>query len=398
MHNLTPYQGNKYRLKIYQSAGDIMSGIISTHELYGAEYDKLANKFDVGSIKQICKSIYNFLLANTNYVVEPNEKQTLRSPSAILTLGANPRIGVDCKSYSLFIGGILSALQRKGKNIDWCYRFASYKMTDSIPHHVFIVINPNQQDEFYVDPVIQPFEYKKPYFYSIDKKPNMALYAISGIGAKKKRKSPEQQAKKQKAKEKIVNAIKKAGKVVVKYSPPTLASRNAFLLLVKLNVFKLANNLNQALRQNPNELERFWTKIGGNFQSLKKNIQIGNKKAESSIGVVDPATATAGAVATATPILVAVREFLKKLGLTDKDIAGLSKFAGDVVKDAIDKKADQIADGDSGSESMAMEQMNEASAPQTESTILPVNAVKNNMPLILGAVALVGGYFLLKRK
>lgn len=398
-NELIPYKGNQYRLRYFQSAGDIMSGIMSTHKIYASEYDKIAKKFDFGSTYEICKQLYNFLLDNTFYVIEKNNRQTLRSPSAILALGSNPQIGLDCKSYALFIGGILGALERSGKKIDWCYRFASYNLTDPIPHHVFIVVNPDKSNEFYVDPVIQPMQYKKPYFYKIDKKSNMALYSISGIGSRaKNRKSPEQQAKKKANKEKIVKAIKKAGNVVVKYSPVTATGRNAFLLLVKLNVFQLATNLKLAMDKDQQGLENFWKKIGGNFDSLKKNILIGYKRAETKIQrhIGEPVTATATtAVVTATPILIAIKEFLQKLGIKPED---LTKFAGKVVESAIDAKAEKMADAETSTESPATEQLATASAPDSESSTLNVlpAGMKINPMLLVGAGAIA--YFLFKRK
>lgn len=334
---ITPYQGKKYRLRIFQSVGDIMQGIISTHGLYRTDYDKIAARFDRGNTLTICRNLYNWMLDNTHYVIEPNDRQTLRSPSAILALGSNPKHGLDCKSYSLFIGGVLDALNRRGRKIDWCYRFASYRLNDSLPHHVFIVVNPGTSNEIFIDPVIQPFNYHKPYFYHIDKKPqNMALYAVSGVNRKKNK--AERKAERKAA---ATAKIKKAGKVLVKFAPLTVTARNSFLLLVKLNAFKLAENLARAEAMRPGELKAFWEKLGGNWAVLKKNINIGGKKHGASIGM-DPVV-TPTVVASAIPILVKIREFLKKLGLNENDIKKLSKISQEVVKKAIDKKAEQVA-------------------------------------------------------
>jgi hypothetical protein len=339
MKGLTPYQGKEYRLRIFQSVGDIMQGMLSTHAQYLKEYDKIAARFDRGNTLETCKSLYNWMLSNTHYVIEPNDKQTLRSPGAILALGGSPKHGLDCKSYSLFIGGVLDALNRRGRKINWCYRFASYRLNDSLPHHVFVVVNPDTANEIFVDPVIQPFNYHKPYFYKIDKKPNtMALYSISGIG----RKSPAKKAKREARKVIAKQKIKRAGKVVVKFAPLTVAARNSFLMLVKLNAFKLAENLAKAEAMRPGELKNFWEKLGGNWKSLVKNINIGGRKQGARIGL-DPVV-TPSLIATSIPILVKVREFLKKLGLNENDIKNLSKFSQQVVKKAIDKKAEQIAD------------------------------------------------------
>lgn len=376
-NELTPYQNNRFKLRYNQSIGDIITGLLHTHKQYQLEYDKIAPKFVGKNIKQTCKNLYDFLLANTHYVIESNDYQTLRSPGAILHLGKNPNVGVDCKSYSLFIGGCLSALQRMGKTINWCYRFASYRPGDKLPHHVFVVVNPGTQNEIWVDPVVQPFDYKKQYFYKIDKTPTMALYQISGIGRTKRTKAQKEQHKAE-VKEKIKKDIKKAGKVVVKFAPITVAGRNSFLLLVKLNVFKLAEKLSLAEQKAPGELKKFWQNLGGSWESLKKNINIGGRKHGASIGS-DPATATA--IASALPILVKIREFLKKLGLTDKDLKDLSKFAGDVINDAIDKKAEQVAETEAkGEPQNAMDTApEETQEPETTTggmgKILPIVAV-----------------------
>lgn len=408
MEGLTPYQGKKYRLRIFQSVGDIMQGMLATHKQYTKEYDKIAQKFDRGSTLQICRNLYNWMLANTHYVIEPNDKQTLRSPGAILALGGSPKHGLDCKSYSLFIGGVLDALNRRGHNINWCYRFASYRFSDSLPHHVFVVVNPGSNNEIFVDPVIQPFNYKKPYFYKIDKKPNtMALYSVSGIG----RKSPAKKAKREERKQQARKKIQRAGKVVVKFAPLTVAARNSFLLLVKLNAFKLAENLAKAETMRPGELKKFWEKLGGNYASLVKNINIGGRKKGARIAG-DPVV-TPTVIATSIPILVKVREFLKKLGLTETDIKNLSKFSQQVVKKAIDKKAEQIADTaeepieftpggvmDEAADDMASSdvsteyQSNDETSEDAVGNI--VTNIKNNpLPWVIGAGA---AYYLLIRK
>lgn len=397
-NNLEPYQGRKVPIRLTQSVGDIMAGILATHGRYRSEYDKLAPYFNKRSTLAVCESIYNYLLSNTHYVIEPNNKQTLRSPSAILHLGADPKVGVDCKSYSLFIAGILDALNRQGRKIDWCYRFASYKFDDKLPHHVFVVVNPGTDKEIWIDPVLQPFNNKKQYFYKIDKKPTMALYSISGIGAKKTKaqkqqtKAQKKQAnkeKKQVAKQKIKEGIKKAGRVVVKLAPITVAGRNAFLLIVKLNMFKLAEKLALAYQKDPNKLKSFWTKFGGNFEVLKNNINQGGKKHGVAIGA-DPVV-TPALIASATPILVALAKLMKDMGISADD---LRKFAGGVIEDAIDKKAEKEAEKEAENAPALFDQESapeESTAPEGTGTDF-----KKMLPLL--AVAGIGAFFLLKKK
>lgn len=333
------YKGKALQLKVAQSVGDIMAGILATHKRYAGDYNKIAPTFDGGSTRQICQRLYNFLLDRTHYKVEPDDKQTLRSPAAILALGGNPAHGLDCKSYSLFIGGVLDALNRRGHRIKWCYRFASYRIGDRLPHHVFIVVNPDTKNEIFVDPVIQPFNYKKPYFYKIDKYPNMALYSISGTRRQQRRaekRATKSTTSKQARKEEIKKKIRNTGKVALKFSPITAVPRNSFLLLVKLNVFKLRDKLRALQAANPAKLRKFWEGVGGNMSALLKAMA---GKHSAQVGV-EPVTTTAAAVATATPLIIKILKLLKEAGIDTKDLA---TFATSVVKKAIDKKAEQEA-------------------------------------------------------
>lgn len=341
LNSLAPFRHLSNVLVYNQGIGDIISGILFTHKKYASEYDKISGKFWKGSAKATAKCVYDFLKANTHYVIEPDSKQTLRSPSAILYLGSDKKTGLDCKSYSLFIAGVLDSLKRKGYPINWTYRFASYKAYDKLPHHVFVVLNPGTANEVFVDPVLPAFNYKKQYFHFLDKKP-MALIAMAGVGRTKKTKE-----QKRNRKEKIKAAIKKRGKVLLKFNPATVSSRNAFLLLVKINAFNLGRRLFKATK-NPtvkNKLKSFWEKIGGSYKNLEKNILQGAKQkapveSVAGIGVVP---AIAAAIAAATPIVLKITQFLKSAGIDVKD---LEKKGAQIVKSIIDKKVDQAAESD----------------------------------------------------
>jgi hypothetical protein len=167
---LSKYNGSKRVVKYSQNVGDIIAGILQTNKLYENDYDNICMSFYNKSLIQTLKNIYYYLENNTHYKIESDSKQTLRSPTAILYLGKNKNIGLDCKSYALFIGGILSALQRRGCKINWCFRFASYNMGSKLPHHVFVVVNPSTNSEIWIDPVVKAFDLKKQYYYKVDKK------------------------------------------------------------------------------------------------------------------------------------------------------------------------------------------------------------------------------------
>ena len=159
-----------------QSVGEIIDGILATHEKYKNDYDKISNYFVGDTEKETAENIWNFLKSNVPYYIEDTSKQTLRSPSAIVSMPA------DCKSYALFANGILDSLNRKGIfKIPIAYRFASYRENNKEAQHVFSVMFPQTNNEIWIDPVLKRFnEHKEPTYYK-DKKIKMALIALSGV-------------------------------------------------------------------------------------------------------------------------------------------------------------------------------------------------------------------------
>ena len=343
IQKLTPIEGLNRVLKVNQNVSDIISGILLTHNKWRNDYDVISENFNAASSELIGKKIFDFLKNNTFYVIESDNAQTLRSPAAILKLGSDKKIGLDCKSYSLFIGGILDSLNRKGKKIKWCYRFASYRFMDKLPHHVFIVINPGK-NEIWVDPVLPSYNQKKQYFYKVDRKPkNMALIQVSGIGRRKKTKQ-ERKQRRQEIKKNIKEKIKKRGKLLLKFNPATVPARNAFLLLVKLNVFNLASRLNLLIQKDPNKLKKFWENIGGTWTNLVRNIGIGAKKRERKLSkqskIGEAATAATAAVVSATPIIIKIVKLLKEAGINADTLIEAGKT---VVRAVASKKIDDQA-------------------------------------------------------
>jgi hypothetical protein len=335
---LTPYKNQSSVLVQDQNVPDIITGMLNAHKQYAKEYDKIAPAFKGRTNLETGKKIYNYLKNNVKYVVEPDEKQTLKSPSAILFTGNT--IGSDCKNYSLFTGGILSALNRRGAKINWAYRYASYRMFDKIPHHVFVVINPDTEKEIWIDAVLPKYNWKKQYNYKTDKKVNdMALISLSGIGARKDRQAKKQARQTKKATKKVARKelrkktatklkakIKKAGKVTLKFAGAP--SRNAYLLLVKLNFLGLATKLNRAIQTNPDKLRTVWESLGGNYKTLTIAVGQGFKKkrlgdASLMIGAIPAAAATA--VPVATPIIIKIAQFLKSIGIDPEQLVEVAK-------------------------------------------------------------------------
>lgn len=160
----------------------IMNEVLQAHKNFAPDYDNIAADFWQGNIFRTCQKLFNFCKVEMTYKAESDKDQTSRSPGAILKT-ANTW-GVDCKHYAGFIAGVLDGLNRKGKKINWAYRFVSYSPDDPIPEHVFIIVQDGDKILF-VDPVLANLDQREPkYYYKNDKFVNMALNRISGFAAR----------------------------------------------------------------------------------------------------------------------------------------------------------------------------------------------------------------------
>jgi hypothetical protein len=177
---LDSFNNNQKIISYNQSTSDIINAILKQHNKSQTDYDKLYYFFDQGNYVTTAKKVFSYLKNNIKYVIEPDNLQTVKTPSAILATGKTT--GSDCKNYSLFFAGIMDAYRRNtGENFDLCFRFASYDGSN-IPEHVFVVIDPNTTNEIWCDAVLSYFNEKKQPNYFKDKKiKNMALMALSGI-------------------------------------------------------------------------------------------------------------------------------------------------------------------------------------------------------------------------
>ena len=177
LQKLAPFTNFKKVLIEDQSTGDIIQGILDNHDNYQSQYDKISEMFIDDNEVETAKNVFKFLKDNVPYYVEPIEKQTLRSPSAIISI----KEGADCKSYASFINGIMSSLNRKGIfKVPLAYRFASYRYDTREPQHVFAVLYPGTKNEVWIDPVLNKFDQRKEPVFIKDKKIKMALIAMSG--------------------------------------------------------------------------------------------------------------------------------------------------------------------------------------------------------------------------
>jgi hypothetical protein len=177
---LPPYANKKLVIEYDQDVHDIVREVIEAHKYFAVDYDYVYQFFDTGSIKEICEQLFNFCKQNIVYRIESEDKQTTKSPAAILALGCG-----DCKHYASFIAGVLSAIVRNtGRQINWSYTFACYSMFDTEIQHVFVTVRENG-NEYWIDPVLSYFNARSPLpVFKIDKRVNnnLMLTRISGIG------------------------------------------------------------------------------------------------------------------------------------------------------------------------------------------------------------------------
>jgi hypothetical protein len=383
---LKSFGGNSKMIVRDQQVPDIISAMLSAHKMYANEYDKISQDFYSGDGIQTAKKLFEFLKKNVQYKIESDKSQRIMSPSAILSLG---KFGADCKTYALFIMGVLHSLQRKGL-IDnkIYYRFASYKLLDEIPHHVFAVIQDNEGNEYFIDPVLSTFNERKTYYHKIDKIPSMPLYSVSGIGQTKKKAAAKAAAPVPKEKKKIVLKIALA------------PARGSFLLLVGLNFMGLATKLKTAFDNRADETQNWWKNLGGNPNELLRKTEQGAKKkriagsdvefnSEGQIGVV--ATTAAAASATAAPILIKLAEFLSKLGIDVKEVSEVGKrVLAKQVKNVVEKKLQS----DSRMEQASQDEVDRI-VNQTDNFNADGSKKMNYLPIVIGGAVII---YLISRK
>jgi organic hydroperoxide reductase OsmC/OhrA len=384
---LKSFGGNSKMLVRDQQVPDIISAMLSAHKMYASEYDKISQDFYSGDGVQTAKNLFEFLKKNVRYKIESDRKQRIMSPSAILSLG---KFGADCKTYALFIMGVLDSLKRKGLiNNKIFYRFASYRLLDEIPHHVFAVIQDQQGNEFFIDPVLSKFNERKTYYHKIDKQPSMPLYSVSGIGAPKKKAA---------AKAVAPAAPKEKKKIVLKIA--LAPARGSFLLLVGLNFMGLATKLKSAFDNRADETQNWWKNLGGNPNELLRKTEQGAKKkriagadvefnSEGQIGVV--AAGTAAAAATAAPILIKLAEFLSKLGIDVKEVSEVGKrVLAKQVKNVVEKRLESDAQMEQASQDEVDRIVNQA-----ENFNADGSKKMNYLPIVIGGAVII---YLISRK
>ncbi|MGH7954837.1 MAG: hypothetical protein ACREOZ_02630 [Gloeomargaritales cyanobacterium] len=177
---LPPFKDEYIIIVDKQNTDDIMTTLLKAHAKWERQYDLIYPYFLAKTPVEVCERVFDFLKNEVPYTKETEGLQTLKNPTAILTDGET----VDCKGYSLFIGGILDAVKRNTNlDYDWCYRFASYDKTQRLPGHVFVVMT-LLEGELWIDPVFPELNKGRLHEWELDKTPGTisGLYMLSGPG------------------------------------------------------------------------------------------------------------------------------------------------------------------------------------------------------------------------
>lgn len=171
LQRLPAYRDEWVTIVEQQKVSDIISEVLDAHRLNAKFYDQIALYFDSDDPEQIARDLYSFCKENFHYSEEPESSQRSFTPQGALSVG-----NIDCKGYAGFIGGVLGGIERAtGKRLNWNYRFASYKVLDDTPGHVFIVMN-NLGEEIWIDPT--PGAESKQPVWQIDKKVKVGSMAV----------------------------------------------------------------------------------------------------------------------------------------------------------------------------------------------------------------------------
>ena len=363
---LPPYLNRYTLVKKNQDVYDIVKEVLEAHDIFKPDYDLIAAEFDGLTDAETARALFTFLKKNVPYEVEPEKMQTTKSPSALL----EQELG-DCKHYAGFIAGILDALNRRGRNIKFAYRFASYSMWDKQPGHVFVVMFIDGK-EIWIDPVLKSFNERLQPSYQMDRqiKNTDMLARVSGVYDYTVFPIIQEEAIESGLPVEITDAIQLlrqyqilnevgdvndallmdlSTKVSTEQFEKIAAARtllheasignifgdiwhgvksvtlslprNAYLSLVALNVFGLGSKLAKAIYQrdgvtldevNFKKLADKWTSLGGKRMNLKAAVDSGKKK-KKILGQAIGAAQIPVWVATASAIIAALAPILNSI-------------------------------------------------------------------------------------
>ena len=180
----------------------------------------------------------------------------------------------------------------------------------------------------------------------------------------------------------VKNLVNKAGNTAqVGLNIAKAPMRVAFLGLILVNAFRLAEKMETAIRKDKTKSKNFWLNFGGTYADLVKAVNTGIKAGQAGKPTplaLSGLTLEAG-ILLATPIIIALIGLLKSMGENTKDVEDLAKNG--------------TTAGQDGASSGTL--------PEGATPVLTIpSTLKSNTPLIIGGIAVLGlgAYFLMKKK
>lgn len=269
------------------------------------------------------KTIAKYIRNNVTYKADGYENQNIQLPGRLIN---GTKVG-DCKSFSLLFCSMMKAAGHKAG-----YRFASYRK-NKIPTHVYNWVLDNEKNFYTFDTCVRTLKESPRHTYIKDMDVNYLTGSpendyINGKAERQARRA-ERKEKREKRREEGKGFFQGVKKIAL------AAPRNAFRLIVSFNVRGLAKHLNEAIQKDKSKVEGFWKKLGGKFDggdSLMQSINTGKDKKpvfgeKKGVSGYDDepyiGSALAAAVASATPILLAVKKMLADLGIKPEDIKNI---------------------------------------------------------------------------
>jgi hypothetical protein len=294
-----------------------------------------------------------YIRSNVTYKADGFDEQNIQLPGRMFLKTKQ----ADCKSFSLAFVGMMKAL---GHNVG--FRFASYRK-NKIPTHVYNFVFCNGKI-YTFDSCVENLRESKKHTFIQDMK---VQYLSAPITYTNYQQLVDTLARKGFTKQQIAEEIKRIqareqsaqefntkprtllGKAARAFAAVQFViPRNAFRTLVSFNTRGFATQLDRAVQKNKVAVKSFWEFFGGKFDggdSLMQSINAGkNKKplfgakdqnkpgakvgfyyddSEDAYIGFDPVTGTTAAIAAATPIIVALKDLLKSLGVKPEDLKDL---------------------------------------------------------------------------
>lgn len=129
----------------------------------------IAHHFKKSNKTATARAVYEFVRSQIPYKKDDPQKQNIKLPARFLS-DASAGIGSDCKSISLFIASVLSALK-----LPVAFKFTNYRITQGrIPSHIYVISKDEKGKKIIIDGCFSKFNEEKPYIYSKIKKMQVA--------------------------------------------------------------------------------------------------------------------------------------------------------------------------------------------------------------------------------